>query len=393
MEREIEPQDAPTATRTARDNRNASSEPRRELPRYGCPGVMSPAVAEAIGLFQDIDVLESKSVEPASIAPFCTFGDFMILSSLAGTGKTTLAADLLLGAAHPDRLGLALGGLFRVAHNEGKSTRCAVIDAEGTRVRWESILRRKIALEGLDPKLLGSIRYIRAAEFQLHNPYRREEASRTLAEALAHDERRIVFLDTVAAVWSPGSLNDAEWVFAGLKAFRETAQAHGITCVGLAHTRRKSRDEGRPYTPIGSSQQENQADVVLSASRIKNGGLAGVSIAHHKSRRSFWIVQGSSVCLRFTAEFGFTPEGSWESTWPHEWSASNGNPDVDSLPLLLQIERAFKQAGSRPLTTSNLVEQLGGSDRTIRSHIGNLVARGFVRQERSGRSTRYRLAP
>lgn len=374
----------PDATGPENPHRVSANYPPRELQ------VGPEEALAAIGQFRDIDINRSPIVEPASVSPFCACGDLLMASALAGCGKTTLATDILIGAAHPSRQGIAAGGLLRINHGGGEYTKCAVIDAESTLVRWSSVVRRKIELYRLEPRHLSTIRYIRAYDFGLQSPSRREHNSRVLAAALAHDRRRLVIIDTLAAVWAPSNLNDPDWVFTGLKPFREACQEFGITIICFAHTSRRAGSESQSFSPIGSSHQENQADALLAISRTKHHGHTGINIVHRKSRRSFWIARDSSVYVRFTPEYGYEPLGNGAQTWQHDWSPADEDGDHPDTPLRLRIQQAIRNAADASLSTKEISIATGVPERTIRQHLKALVTDGIVSKERGGPATRYR---
>lgn len=361
-----------------------------EFRAHNCRVGMSPLAADFIGCFQDIDILHAPTVEPAMLAPFCAPGDLLNISGPAGCGKTSIATDVLLAAAHPGRLGVALGGAMQFAELPFGKLKCAVIDAETSKGRWESMLARKCAQEGLNPKDLASIRYMRASDFGLGQPSTRAEHSLALAEALGRDQRKLVIIDTLAMTWAPRDMNNPEWVFDGLAQFRAECKNRGVTVIALTHTRRPTKDGPNPVGPIGTSYQENQADSQIIVSRLK-GPSAGIRMTTTKSRRAFWIQQGSHIDLRFTVDLGYEPDGNSLERWPHEWPGADAATPPEVLGTQLRIEQMFRQSAGAPLTTPMIVATQSLSESSVRAHCRKLAARGVIQRVGNGPASAWKL--
>lgn len=350
---------------------------------------MSNLAAEFIGYFRDIDVLNAPTVEPPMLAPFSGIGDFTNVSAPAACGKTSLEVDLLLAAAHPDRLGLALGGAMRFTEQPFGKIKCAIIDAENNQIRWESMIRRKCVQEGLNPGELASIRYMRAGDFGLGHANTRTRNSRALAEALWRDCRKFVVVDTLAMAWAPRDLNSPEWVFEGVAPFRTACKDMGITVHALTHTRRPTADGPSAAGPIGTSFQEIQADAQIIVSRLKSSP-AGIRMTALKSRRAFWIPQGAYVDLRFTSTLGYEPVGNSLDRWPHEWPGAEAATESDVVGTQLLIERMLRTNGAVALTTKEISAALNISDRTVRDHCKALADRGVIMRVGNGPSSAWK---
>ena len=350
---------------------------------------MSPRAAEFIGYFRDIDILSASPTEPAMLAPLCAAGDFLNISGPAGCGKTSVAVDILLAAAHAGRLGAALGGTMQFAESPYGCIKCAIIDAENCQSRWESKLRLKCQQEGLDPAAVGSIRYMRAGDFCLGRANSRSENSRALAEALARDQRKLIIIDTLAMAWAPHDMNSPDWVFDGLAPFRAACKDQGVTVIALTHTRRLTKDGPGPVGPIGTSFQENQADAQVIVSRLK-GPPAGIRLTATKSRRAFWISQGAYVDLRFTPTLGYEPVGNSLDRWPHSWPEADAAATPEAVGTVLRIEHEFHQSGGAPLTTRAIAASLGLSDRTVRDHCHSLLKRGVIGRVGNGPTSAWK---
>jgi hypothetical protein len=352
---------------------------------------LSELAAEFIGCFQDIDILNAPCVEPAMLAPFCAPGDLLNISGPAGCGKTSIATDILLAAAHPGRHGVALGGAMRFTEPSFGTLKCAVMDAETSKGRWDSMLARKCAQEGLCPEDLAGIRYLRASDFGLGQPSARAEHSLALAEALGRDQRRLAIIDTLAMTWAPRDMNNPDWVFDGLAPFRAECKNRGVTVIALTHTRRPTRDGPHAVGPIGTSYQENQADTQLIVSRLK-GSTAGIRMTATKSRRAFWIQQGALVELRFTPNLGYEPIGNALDRWPHEWPGADAAVQPEAIGSQMLIERMFRENGAVALTTKEIATAHGLSDRAVRSHCRALANRGIIARIGNGPSSAWRCA-
>jgi len=352
---------------------------------------LSDRANDLIGKFQSLTLSNSQPVETAFIAPICAPGDCIIFSGPAGVGKSGMGGDLILGAAHPDRQGRTLGGLFRFSIPSGQTIKCACLDAESSKVRFESGLHRKMEKEGLAPDGLGCVRYISASDCGLDNVNQRKQNSQALAEALAHDRVQFVIIDTIANAWAPPNINDPEWVFSGLKVFREFCQKFGITIVAFTHPNRKAGQETRSFNPMGTSQQENQADTQISVTRILGKRPDGIQLCLRKSRRAFWINQGSIVSLRFTPEYGYEPLGDWEKTWPHEWDGDSGLSDLANQSTIFKVESVLKGASPEGLSAQAIATKINCSDRTVRSNLNKLEKGNLAARVGRGPSTTWRF--
>jgi hypothetical protein len=353
------------------------------------PSQLSSRANDFIGYFQDINILDAPSVEPAALAPFCAHGDFLNISGSAGCGKTSIAVDLLLAASHPGRLGKALGGLLKFPQEPFGCIKCAVLDAETSKGRWECLLAMKIRQEGLWPSHLGNIRYLQAHDFLFGGASERAQRSHALGEALGWDNRKLVIIDTLAMAWAPQDMNNPDWVFNGLSPFREECKRNGIVVIALTHTRRPSKDTPGPIGPIGTSYQENQADAQIIISRHR-GSPPGIRLTHMKSRRSFWIQQNSVVDLRFTSKYSFEPLGNWQTSWPHDWPGQDSAPLGESDSTALRVEHLFGEANGSSLTTSHIASSLGVSERAARDHIHTLSKAGIIERVGQGPATKWR---
>jgi len=351
---------------------------------------MNTEALELVGKFEDIDLQSAQLIEPASLGPFCAAGDFLNISAPAGIGKTSLGVDLLIGAFHPQRQGLALGGLFAFYPDEPRPLKCAIIDSESTKSRWATSIRRRIQLEGLDEYRGPIIRHITPSKFYLDDSTNRKHNSRMLAEALAEDFREFVLIDTLAMAWRPNNLNDSEWVFDGIAPFREACHEFGITVVALTHTARPHQGGAGPVGPIGSSFQENQADAQLILSRIGKGKTAGIRLTHRKSRRSFWIQQDTHVDLRFTSKLGYDVVGSWAETWPMNWTDED-NSCSEPQDNRYRIECCVRKAGKNGISSESVANELGIKRRTTCDNLQKLKDAGIVTKIGTAQNTRWRL--
>lgn len=356
------------------------------------PGLPFELTAEVNALIDKMSTLrppEAPLVEPALLAPFLAVGDFANLSGPPGCGKTLLAADSIIGAVHPRREGRILGGLWRFDLSLLDRGLVAIIDGEGNSARWESTLHRKMLAEGLDPnEVTRAIKYMRPADLGLQTTSQWEEASVRLARALAAINVRFLVADTVGRIWAPDDINSTNWIQRGLAPFRAACKEYGISALLLGHTkRRKSNDDPDPTGPIGSSFQEGQVDAQIILSRIKGG--QGLVLTHQKSRRSYWIQQGSKVTLHFKGVLGYEPQGGWQKVWPHEC------PDFDAEQLQTEpatvdkIVALLKASPAKEWSTAEIAEELDRRERTIRHHLHALEKSGYARKVSYGPQTRW----
>lgn len=350
---------------------------------------MSSLASEFIGKFKDIDLSNAPSVEPAMLAPFCAQGDFLNISGPAGCGKTSIALDLLLAATHPGRNGAALGGLFQFPAEPFGQLKSVIVDAETSQARWTSRLALKSKQEALDPLQIGSIRYMQPGDVMLNQRSERADRSRALAEAFGEDQRTFVIIDTLGMAWAPENMNDPDWVFGGLAHFRNECRRYGICVVALTHTRRPSDHGSAPVGPIGTSYQENQADAQIIVSRLK-GGQPGIRLTHIKSRRSFWIQQGSWVDLRFTSDYGYELLENSRNEWPHDWNEESPSSEATLLSNRSLIEKTVKDAYPNSISATEIASITDIADRTVRHNLTKLKDQGIVECLGKGPSTTWR---
>ena len=340
-----------------------------------------------------VDLVDAPMVEPYLLAPFWAVGDFVNVSGSPGSGKSLLAADVVLGALHPARQGRALGGLLRFAGEQLAGGKVAILDGENSRVRWSSILRRKLVAEDLDPfKIKWAPLHVRPSDVNIQNPGNWERASIAFAKSLASVNVRFLVIDTLGRAWAPEDINSSSWVQRGLAPFRTACQQYGISALLLSHTkRRKNADDPHPTGPIGTSFQEGQVDAQIIMSRVKGGD--GLTLTHQKSRRSFWIQQGSKVTLHFKPGLGYEPQADWQTQWPHEcpdYDAKDLEPDPSTRSRLLQILRDKSPA---PISRHELQTQLGLSERAVRKQLAALSDAGLAEQVGRSSDTQWRLKP
>lgn len=350
-------------------------------------------LAEMLTHFQPLNPSESPTVETHVLAPLLAPGDFLNVSGEAGCGKTTLAADILLGFAHPGRKGAALGGLFQFNPVYCCCGNVGIMDAETAPQRWQSLLSRKMQAEQLDPLLMrGVIEYVHPSDLGLHRAPQWRTTSPLVADALAAKRITFVIIDSLSRTWAPDELSSTAWVQQGMAPFRSACQAMGITVLALTHTKR--RGDGPNHTeavgPLGTSMQEAQADAQVMMTINSDG--QGCRLKLRKSRRAFWIPPGTSVSLDFTAQFGYRPHDGWEALWPHECPDEINGPE-DNQGIRAQILKLFEDALGGALKSTAIAAALGCSSHTATNHLSALEDSRRVIREGSGPATQWRLRP
>lgn len=344
--------------------------------------------------FHDLDFHNTPEIQPAILHPFLGLGDFGNISGPPGCGKTLIAADIILAAIHPDRKGIALGGLLRFNQDLFKYQKIAILDAENSPPRWESILFRKMKMEGLDPNIIRrKIVHIRSFDIGLQRASDWGKNSTALAEALYLNQVKFVIGDTLAGIWAPEDVNSSGWVHHGYIPFRSTCQRLGITCLMLTHTKRDNPRATSPVGPIGSSAQEGQADAQIMVSRTKNPDPPGIVLTHRKSRRSIWIQQGASVKALFTPQEGYKPQGNWENEWPHECPDLNAHLKSDPQTTQFNILEYLKQHYSSAHSSKDIANSTGVKDRTVRYHLKKLKCQLEVEMIGSGAAIKWKASP
>lgn len=360
---------------------------------FHSPTKLTDQINRLISRLRPLDLVEAPPVEPALLAPFWAAGDFVNLSGPPGCGKTLLAADVVLAALHPARAGRALSGLLRFDFARLDGGKVAILDAENSPVRWSSLLRRKLLAENLDPfEIKWAPLYVRPADVGLQVTGNWERASVAFASALASVRVRVLIVDTLGRTWAPDDINSTSWVQRGLAPFRAACQEHGISAVLLSHTRRRrGMDDPEPTGPIGSSFQEGQVDGQIILNRSQGGH--GLTLTLQKSRRAFWIQQGSKVTLRFQSGLSYAPDAGWEQIWPHECPDYDEQGDDVEPVTSAKLTALLRSEPTREWTTAEVANVLDRRERTVRHHMQALVRTGYARRIGNGPTTRWGAVP
>lgn len=342
--------------------------------------------------FRTLDPLASPAIETAFLAPLMGVGDFLSVSGEAGCGKTMLAADALLGFAHPARQGSALAGLLQFNPIYNCEGNVGIIDAENSPLRWQSLLKRKMEAEGLDPNVLrGTIEYVSPYDVGLHHSTQWTERSHLLAEALAARAVRFVIIDSLGRAWSPDDLNSTAWVQQGLAPFRIACRDRGIAVLALTHTKRSTGPSGSEAVgPLGSSLQEAQVDAQVMMTLDPDG--RGCRLKMRKSRRAYWIRPGASINVDFTDQLGYRPQEDWPALWPHE--CPEGDEGLGSNPgTRTKILKLLEDDPGSALRSTAIASTLGCTARTVTNHLHMLEGAGRVLREGDGPATQWRRRP
>ena len=342
--------------------------------------------------FHSLHLDSAPEVEPSILAPFWSVGDFINFSGPAGSGKTRIAADIVIAACFPHREGSSLGGLLKFDLEKLGGRKIAIIDAENDRYRWASILRQKLRREGIsDFNGQERIVHIRASEIGIQQAANWAQVSDSLATALAWNRVGFVIGDTLARIWAPDEINSPAWVQQGFAVFRDTCRKFEVSGLMLTHTKRRGNsNDPAPEGPIGSSFQESQADGQIMISPTRTGASGGVKLTHRKSRRSFWIAQGSSVTLRFTRELGYEGTGDWQKTWPYECPNLDDFEPASTPDTPAGVEQLLAKAPCEGLTSKAIADDLGVDHRTVNRHLNRLEQDGRAERTGGGPSTRWR---
>ena len=288
-------------------------------------------------------------------------------------------------------MGRALGGLLQFDLGYLGHGNIVILDAENNQERWRSLIRRKMEREGLDPESTNrQIIYVRPSDIGLHDSRNWEANTADFVEALVANQARFVVGDSLGRIWAPEDVNSAVWVQRAYAPFRTACQSLGISGLMLTHTPKSSDGKGSgPQGPIGSAFQEGQADGQLMMAQTRINGQLGTRLTHRKSRRSFWIQQGSRIDIRFTRDFGYEPL----DTWPHE-CPDYDTEEFDSEPSTVEkVEELLKGASGESITTVNIATQLDLKPRAVRNHLNKLEKKGRATKVDGGPNTSWRYAP
>lgn len=341
-----------------------------------------------------LDLMSAQATESAVLAPFWALGDIVNFSGPAGCGKSTLAADIAIAWAHPERHGQALGGLLQFNPVDLVSGRIAILDNENCEARWCSLLRRMMEAQGLDPLAINNtIYYLRPSDIGLHDPNRWESLGRVLAEVLVDQQVRFFIGDTLARIWGADDIISPAWVQRGLAPFREACQQNNLTGLMLTHVARDRKDGNSAEGPIGTSFQENVVDGQLVFARTTSGGRHGLAVTHRKSRRSTWIQQGSKVTVWFGPHYTYEPQDGWQNVWPHEPPDYEAE-DLEQDPTTrTRISDLLKSDPTRSWSTTEIAKEVSRQERTARHHLEALERAGYVKRGGHGPKTRWEAVP
>lgn len=332
---------------------------------------------------QQLDILNSPATEPALLSPFWSAqeGDQILIAGLRATGKSTIAADIALASCIPEFEGKALQGVLQwdLARLDGR--KIAIIDGENSPYRWETLLRRLLEHRGIDPELCRELIkerfiYLHVRDLGLREKAHWESRSQEVANLLGELGVGFCVMDSAGRVWGASNLNDTDWVQGGLAPYAEgcKCQANPIAGGILAHVRRPTKNEPRAVGPLGSSTQENYVDGLL----IVEPSGDGIRIRHEKSRRPWWIKQGTSVQIDWPAgKIGFEPVGDWATVWPDSPPTESEASHARMTTQVLAIVRA---GAPRTVSTKDIAASLSIGERQVRRHLERLEAAGELKR-------------
>jgi len=274
-----------------------------------------------------------------AIAPFIRQGDLVFLTGERGTGKTTLAADIIwssVGDSGP--VGGRIGAGALVANRDLLYPRTvAILDGENEGQDWtealnDTALARGLALDSPEVDALHKrVLHCPSEEFSLDpsEPEYRVDMTR-LVDALVEINCGLFIIDPLHSIYTT-DLNSPEWVTKGLGPLRKMCRSRGITVIALAHTSRASKDKPlqNTYLPAYTSKQENEVDCCIGLNRNKKENKLTLVLV--KRRAAKWNIEGSKAHLYFSLTFG--GYSSCNSDWLFE------NPNKDQTIVMSDAQQ------------------------------------------------------
>jgi len=222
--------------------------------------------------------------------------------------------------------------------------------------------------------------FAKPSELGLRDAIRWTENSVKAAEMIANEGVRLVIGDTAARIWQPVDFNSADWVNKGMGPFHETLKAHGICCVLNAHHKRPGDTGSSAHGPLGTSQQENQADAMLFVSRTG----PTLRIRHAKSRRSWWMPVDASIELELpTNRIAYTLRPSFRDAWPIA-PQPEGEDSLDVRraglpPQQFDVLHVFETRPNEPISQKEISQALQINPGNVTKHCKALMDRGLLK--------------
>lgn len=320
-------------------------------------GYLDTGVAAALdqiekwtGNLEKVDLLHAPMCQPGAITPFFAPGDFGLLIAAATGGKTTMSAQLICAALLPKLDGKVWGGAMQIKTDWfhggplGSQAKVAVIDAEDSKGRLEAKLKLYLESNGLgspEAYQIISDRLVYLKPNQLGLNLKSADYCTAAAMKLKSEGVRLVIGDTQAAIFSPDDIRSDAWVYNTVMKLQGQLKLDNICTIMLAHHARASEGNSSPNKPLGSSQQENQADVVIKATRSGKD----LTLEVRKSRRADWVMPGEKVLLTLPKTgLGYLLKRDPEETWPKEQPALMDSVEAAKMDILAGLTEGQKQA-------------------------------------------------
>ena len=337
--------------------------------------------------------------------PFIRFGDSVGLVGDKGCGKTTAACDFIFKTyctpwdvtyeltEHGSELKFSedarpgsdqvFGGLLTVNRPDTIGQTAVILDAENDHLEWKSCLEDTARTYNVSPKsetfdfFKGAVKW-RNGRCTNWNDF--DSAKYFMDTELIPDlvdlECGLLVIDSTHKLWSR-DLNSPEWVTEGLGYLRAACRERGITLLALTHTSRnfESKLPQNRFLPRGTSQQENEFDVILGLERHIKEKILKLHLI--KRRAGKWCDEyttGSVALSPLYAGFGRVITNPWPAKDPRK---------IEIPPMTI----AEKNLLSKLSETPTLLDEIPGNTTRNKKTLAALLLLELVELEDTPRLT------
>ena len=349
--------------------------------------------------------------------PFIREGDAVCLVGQKGSGKSTAACEFLFKSFAPpchaywlhdednptsvrprlditrpiDGRGELFGGLLKLNGIALEGRRGVILDGENDHVEWKSLLEETAAAYGISPNdatlefFKDRILWMDATATNWND----FEAARKFIDHefipdLIGVDCGMLIVDSTHKLWTR-NLNDPEWVSEGLGHLRKRCRQHGITLICLTHTSRdyEGKSEAARFLPRGTSQQENEFDVILGLERKVRQAERSLRLHLVKRRAGKWNDEGTygSCALSPT-------HGGYGRMLRNPWTKSDPRR---ATPEILSVSEEIMLRKFTP-DEEVLKSKIPGNRSRNAEILDSLVDAGFLEVRLEGRSSYYKLS-
>jgi hypothetical protein len=199
------------------------------------------------------------------------------------------------------------GGLLQAEPYEMPGQCVALLDNESEPEDWSRNIYHHLkhrAHRGWNHALtklaLQAIKRIPAEKTGLSRPKERPEAIEAVLDALDYLKAGVLIVDVISDVFGMLDPGSPDWVVEGLRPLVSGTKERGIITILSAHTSTMGKGE----RPLGTSQQEGTADVVLQAREREHIPGLALTLRKYRSHGRYWIQKGTTAKIAFGDQGG-----------------------------------------------------------------------------------------